>query len=282
MKENPKARVIYTNADLWFNEMVTAIRFNRQDEFKSLYRNADVLLIDDIQFLAKKERTQEEFFHTFNALVDARKQVVLTSDRYPHELDNIDDRLKSRFASGLPVSVEPPDLETRVAILLNMAESIQLPLDNDVAEFIAKRVRNNVRELKGALNRLYVSYGVSKQPVTISFVQSYLQDMLVSQESSVSIEAIMRAVAHYYKIRVDDLSSTNKARSLARPRQMAMCLVKDLTHHSYPEIGTAFSKDHTTVLYAFRKINELRIEDVEVGRDYEQLHQALKRESQGG
>jgi len=275
LASQPRARIAYIGAEQWMNQFVAAIRNNRQESFKNYYRSVDVLLIDDIHFFVKKEGTQEEFFHTFNALVDNRKQIVLTCDRFPKELDGLDDRLKSRFSWGLTVSVEPPDLETRVAILLSKAELMEFHLPEDVALFIAQRVRTNVRELEGALNTLRARVLFTREPITMELTRSTLKDMLAAYERLVTIDNIMRIVSNYYNIRVADLSSKRRSRSLARPRQVAMALAKELTEHSLPEIGRAFDKDHTTVLHACKKIRELREDDPRIREDYENLLRQL-------
>jgi chromosomal replication initiator protein len=270
-----RARIVYVGAEQWMNQFTAAIRHGRMDEFKNLYRSVDAMLIDDIHFFAHKERTQEEFFHTFNALIDGRKQIVLTSDRYPKDVDGIDDRLKSRFTWGLAVAVEPPDLETRVAILLSKADQNKVSLPKDVALFVAQRVRSNVRELEGALLRLSASSRLRGEPMSVEFARATLKDMLAAYERMVTIDNIKRTVANYYNIRVSDLNSPRRTRSLARPRQVAMALAKELTQHSLPEIGEAFGKDHTTVLHACRKIAELREGEVKYREDYENLQRQL-------
>lgn len=272
---NPRARIAYMGAEQWMNHFTAAIRHGRTEEFKNLYRSVDALLIDDIHFFAHKERTQEEFFHTFNALIDARKQIVLTSDRYPKEVDGIDDRLKSRFTWGLSVAVEPPDLETRMAILIAKAEANHVQLPKEVALFVAQRVRSNVRELEGALLRLTASSRLRGEPLTVEFARTTLKDLLAAYERMVTIDNIKRTVANYFNIRVGDLNSPRRTRSLARPRQIAMALAKELTQHSLPEIGEAFGKDHTTVLHACRKVTELREEDIKIREDYENLQRQL-------
>lgn len=272
---NPRARIAYLGAEQWMNHFTAAIRHGRTDEFKNLYRSVDALLIDDIHFFAHKERTQEEFFHTFNALIDARKQIVLTSDRYPKEIDGVDERLKSRFTWGLSVAVEPPDLETRMAILIAKAEANKVQLPKEVALFVAQRVRSNVRELEGALLRLTASSRLRGEPLTVDFARNTLKDLLAAYERLVTIDNIKRTVANYYNIRVADLNSPRRTRSLARPRQIAMALAKELTQHSLPEIGEAFGKDHTTVLHACRKVVELRDEDNKIREDYENLQRQL-------
>jgi chromosomal replication initiator protein len=272
---NPRLRIAYLGAEQWLNHMVAAIRHGRQDEFKGYYRSLDALLIDDIHFFAHKERTQEEFFHTFNALIDGRKQIVLTCDRYPKDVDGIDERLKSRFTWGLSVAVEPPELETRVAILLSKADQNRVQLPEEVAFFVAQRIRSNVRELEGALHRLSASARLRGEPLTVDFARTALRDMLAAYERMVTIDNIKRTVAAYYNIRVTDLNSPRRTRSLARPRQIAMALSKELTQHSLPEIGEAFGKDHTTVLHACRKVVALRAEDLKIREDYENLHRQL-------
>jgi chromosomal replication initiator protein len=269
------ARIVYVGAEQWFNQMVSAIRFGRQAEFKNFYRSVDALLIDDIHFLAGKEHSQEEFFHTFNALIDGHKQIVLTCDRYPRELDALDDRLKSRFTWGLSVPIEPPEFETRVAILLSKADRLGIRMPEDVAFLVAQRIRSNVRELEGALHRLNASARLTGAPITVEFARSCLKDMFASYERAITLENIKRTVAGYYNIRLTDLSSVRRTRTLARPRQVAMSLAKELTQHSYPEIGTSFGKDHTTVLHACRKVTELRRDDERLREDYEILLRML-------
>jgi len=275
LRGSQRARVMYVGAEQWMNQFTSAIRHGRMDEFKNLYRSVDALLIDDIHFFAHKERTQEEFFHTFNALIDGRKQIVLTSDRYPKDVDGIDERLKSRFTWGLAVAVEPPDLETRVAILLAKADQNKVALPKEVALFVAQRVRSNVRELEGALLRLSASSRLRGEAMTVEFARATLKDMLAAYERMVTIDNIKRTVANYYSIRVADLNSSRRTRSLARPRQIAMALAKELTQHSLPEIGEAFGRDHTTVLHACRKIAELREGEVKYREDYENLQRQL-------
>ncbi|HUP90698.1 MAG TPA: chromosomal replication initiator protein DnaA, partial [Solimonas sp.] len=275
LKTNPRAKIVYLGAEQWMNQFTVAIRHGRMDEFKQIYRSVDALLIDDIQFFAHKERTQEEFFHTFNALIDSRKQIVLTCDRYPKDVDGIDDRLKSRFTWGLSVAVEPPELETRIAILQSKAEAAKLKLPHDVATFVAQRIRSNVRELEGALSRLSASARIRGETMTVEFARSTLKDMLAHYERMVTVENIKKTVATYYNIRLADLSSPRRTRSLARPRQIAMALAKELTQHSLPEIGEQFGKDHTTVLHACRKVAELREGDIKIREDYENLQRQL-------
>ncbi|QHS10710.1 chromosomal replication initiator protein DnaA [Sinimarinibacterium sp. NLF-5-8] len=272
---NPHARIAYLGAEQWMNHFTAAIRHGKTEEFKNLYRTVDALLIDDIHFFAHKERTQEEFFHTFNVLIDARKQIVLTSDRYPKEIDGVDERLKSRFTWGLSVAVEPPDLETRMAILIAKADANGVDLPKEVALFVAQRVRSNVRELEGALLRLSASSRLKGEPLTVDFARHTLKDLLAAYERLVTIDNIKRTVAAYYNIRVNDLNSPRRTRSLARPRQIAMALAKELTQHSLPEIGESFGKDHTTVLHACRKVAELREEELKIREDYENLQRQL-------
>lgn len=275
LDKNPRARIVYVGAEQWLNQFTSAIRLGRAEEFKTHYRTADALLIDDIHFIAGKERTQEEFFHTFNALIDGKKQIVLTCDRYPKELDGLDERLKTRFAWGLSVPVESPDLETRVAILLSKAEQQGLKIKEDVAFLIARRVRSNVRELEGALNRLVASARISGSAVTVDFTSESLRDMFAVYDRAITLDNIKKEVAGYFNIRLTDLSSARRTRMLARPRQIAMSLAKELTQHSFTEIGDAFGKDHTTVLHAHRKVAELRESDVRVREDYANLLRKL-------
>ncbi|TXH05642.1 MAG: chromosomal replication initiator protein DnaA [Nevskiaceae bacterium] len=275
LAHNPRARIAYLGAEQWMNHMVMAIRHGRADEFRSFFRSVDALLIDDIQFFANKERTQEEFFHTFNALIDNRKQIVLTCDRYPKDVDGIDERLKSRFTWGLSVAVEPPELETRVAILLAKAEQAKVKLPEDVAFFVAQRIRSNVRDLEGALATLSATARLKGETLTADFARATLKDRLAAYERMVTIDNIKRTVSGYFNIRLADLSSPRRTRSLARPRQIAMALAKELTQHSLPEIGEAFGKDHTTVLHACRKVAELRQDDLKIREDYENLLRQL-------
>lgn len=274
-RNNPRAKIAYLGAEQWLNQMVAALRHGRQDEFKSFYRSVDALLIDDIQFFANKERTQEEFFHTFNALVDGHKQIVLTCDRYPKDVDGIEERLKSRFTWGLSVAVEPPELETRVAILLAKAEQSKIRMPEEVALFVAQRIRSNVRDLEGALATLSATARLKGDALTVDFARSTLKDRLAAYERMVTIENIKRTVSTYYNIRIADLNSARRTRSLARPRQIAMAMAKELTQHSLPEIGESFGKDHTTVLHACRKVAQLRTDEHKVRDDYENLLRQL-------
>lgn len=273
---NPQARIVYVRSEHFVNELITAIRHNRMDGFKSFYRTVDALLIDDIQFFANKDRSQEEFFHTFNALLESGQRLILTCDRFPKEVDGIEDRLKSRFSWGLSVAVEPPDLETRVAIMLTKAEQHGVDLPQEVAFFISQRVRSNVRDLESALHRLMATAKFSGAPITVEFAKIALQDMLAVYERQVTIANIQRTVAEYYNIRVHDLSARKRTRSIARPRQVAMALAKELTNHSLPEIGDAFGgRDHTTVLYACRKVATLRNTEGHIEEDYRNLIRTL-------
>jgi chromosomal replication initiator protein len=256
--------------------MVKALQHNAINEFKRHYRSVDALLIDDIQFFAGKERSQEEFFHTFNALLEGQQQVILTCDRYPKEVDGLEERLKSRFGWGLTVAIEPPELETRVAILMSKAQQAGAALPPEVAFFIAKRIRSNIRELEGALRRVIANAHFTARPITLDFAKEALSDLLALQEKLVTIENIQKTVAEYYKIRVADLLSKRRSRSVARPRQLAMSLAKELTSHSLPEIGDAFGgRDHTTVIHACRKIKELKETEPRIGEDYANLLRTL-------
>jgi chromosomal replication initiator protein len=256
--------------------MVKALQHNAMNDFKRYYRSVDALLIDDIQFFAGKERSQEEFFHTFNALLEKQQQVIMTCDRYPKEINGLEDRLKSRFGWGLTVAIEPPELETRAAILMNKAEQINIDLPRDVAFFIAQRIHSNVRELEGALRRVVANAHFTGKAITLDFTKEALRDLLTLHDKLVSIDNIQKTVAEYYKIRVAELLSKRRSRSIARPRQLAMALSKELTRHSLPEIGDAFGgRDHTTVLHACRKILELRDTDMRISEDYKNLLRTL-------
>ncbi|WP_409995578.1 chromosomal replication initiator protein DnaA [Ferrimonas balearica] len=276
INKKPNAKVVYMHSERFVQDMVKALQNNAIAEFKRYYRSVDALLIDDIQFFANKDRSQEEFFHTFNALLEGNHQIILTSDRYPKEIDGVEDRLKSRFGWGLTVAIEPPELETRVAILMRKAEESSIHLPDEVAFFIAKRLRSNVRELEGALNRVIANANFTGRPITIDFVREALRDLLALQEKLVTIDNIQKTVAEYYKIKVADLLSKRRSRSVARPRQVAMALAKELTNHSLPEIGDAFGgRDHTTVLHACRKIEQLREESHDIKEDYANLIRTL-------
>jgi len=272
LEHNPRAKVVYLHSERFVADMVKALQSNRINEFKKLYRSVDALLIDDIQFFAGKERSQEEFFHTFNALLEGQQQVILTCDRYPKEISGVEERLKSRFGWGLTVAVEPPELETRVAILISKAEKMGIKLDNDVAFFIGKRVRSNVRELEGVLKRVVANAQFTGKTITIEFVSEALRDLFAIQDKLVTIDNIQKTVAEFFKIRVSDLLSKRRNRSVARPRQIAMALSKELTNHSLPEIGDNFGgRDHTTVLHACKIISELRVSSAEVQESYSKL-----------
>jgi chromosomal replication initiator protein len=275
-RQNPEAKIIYLHSERFVADMVKALQLNAINDFKRFYRSVDALLIDDIQFFANKDRSQEEFFHTFNALLEGGQQMILTCDRYPKEIDGVEERLKSRFGWGLTVAVEPPDLETRVAILMKKAEQSHISLAPDAAFFIAQRIRSNVRELEGALKRVIASANFTGRPFDIELIKDSLKDLLALQDKQVSLDNIKRKVAEYYKIKVADLMSKRRNRSVARPRQVAMALAKELTQHSLPEIGDAFGgRDHTTVLHACRKIKELRDTNSDISEDYQNLLRSL-------
>lgn len=272
----PDGKVVYLHSERFVADMVKALQTNTIDNFKRFYRSVDALLIDDIQFFANKERSQEEFFHTFNALLEGNQQVILTCDRYPKEIDGVEERLKSRMGWGLTVFIEPPELETRVAILLSKAQESNIKLPDEVAFFIAKRIRSNVRELEGALKRVIANAQFTGKDITVDFVRDALRDLLAAQDKQVRIENIQKTVSEYYKIKVSDLLSKRRNRSIARPRQIAMALAKELTSRSLPEIGEAFGgKDHTTVLHACRKIKELKEEIQDINEDYANLLRIL-------
>ena len=276
LKQNPDAKVLYLHSERFVADMVKALQTNSINEFKRFYRSLNALLIDDIQFFAGKDRSQEEFFHTFNALLEGQQQIILTSDRYPKEIEGVEERLKSRFGWGLTVAVEPPELETRVAILVSKAKQSNIDLPYEVAFFIAKRIRSNVRELEGALRRVIANAHFTGKPITIEFVNDALRDLLALQDKLVTIENIQKTVADYYKVKVADLTAKRRSRSIARPRQMAMALAKELTNHSLPEIGDHFGgRDHTTVIHACRKVKELLTEAGEFAEDYKNLLRIL-------
>jgi len=275
-QRRPDARVVYVHSERFVSEMVSALQHNKINEFKNTYRSLNALLIDDIQFFANKERSQEEFFHTFNALIEGQNQVILTCDRYPKEVEGLEERLKSRFGWGLTAAIEPPELETSVAILISKAEAAGVVLPEEVAFFVAKRIRSNVRELEGALRRIVANARFTNSPITVDFAKEALRDLLNLAARTVSVEGIQKTVAEYYKIRVGDLLSPRRSRSVARPRQVAMSLAKELTTHSLPEIGDAFGgRDHTTVLHACKRIKELRDVEQRVQEDYSNLLRIL-------
>jgi chromosomal replication initiator protein len=275
-QRNPAARVAYVHSERFVSDMVRALQHNSIAEFKQTYRTLDALLIDDIQFFAGKDRSQEEFFHTFNTLLEGQQQVILTCDRYPKEVAGLEERLKSRFGWGLTVAIEPPELETCVAILMSKAQASAVALPEEVAFFIAKRIRSNVRELEGSLRRVIANSRFTGRPITLDFAKEALRDLLALQERLVTIENIQKTAAEYYKIRVADLLSKRRNRSIARPRQVAMALARELTNHSLPEIGDAFGgRDHTTVMHACERVRELRESDRRMGEDYLNLLRIL-------
>jgi chromosomal replication initiator protein len=276
MSRDTSARVAYVHSERFVSEMVRALQHNRINDFKSSYRSLHALLIDDIQFFAGKEHSQEEFFHTFNALLEGQHQVILTCDRYPREVDGLEERLKSRFGWGLTVAIEPPELETSVAILIGKAQAVGVELPEEVAFFIAKRIRSNVRELEGALRRVIANSRFTGHPITLEFTKEALRDLLSLQARLITVENIQKTVADYYKVRVADLLSKRRSRSVARPRQVAMALAKELTTHSLPEIGDAFGgRDHTTVMHACKRIKELRDLEQHIQEDYSNLLRTL-------
>ncbi len=276
LRRNSNAKIVYLHSERFVADMVKALQLNAINDFKRFYRSVDALLIDDIQFFAGKDRSQEEFFHTFNALLEGNQQIILTCDRYPKVINNLEERLKSRFGWGLTVEVEPPELETRAAIILKKASEIGIDVPQESAFFIAQRIRSNVRELEGALKRVIANAQFTNRPVSIELIKEALKDLLALQDKQVSITNIQRVVGEYYKVKVSDMHSKRRSRSVARPRQMAMCLAKELTNHSLPEIGDAFGgRDHTTVLHACRKIKELCDADTDMQQDFKNLQRLL-------
>jgi len=276
VERKPDAKVVYLHSETFVATMVTALQLNAINEFKRYYRSVDALLIDDIQFFAGKERSQEEFFHTFNALLEGGQQIILTSDKYHKEINGLEERLKSRFGWGLSVAVEPPELETRAAILINKAEQSNVELPADAAMFIAQRLRSHVRELEGALKKVIVHARFVGRPIDLELVKEALKDLFALHDKLVTIDNIQRSVAEYYKIKMSDMISKRRNRSVARPRQMAMCLSKELTNHSLPEIGDAFGgRDHTTVLHACKQVKNLRSTSLDFSEDYNNLLRAL-------
>ena len=276
LARKPDARIAYVHSERFVSDMVKALQHNQMNDFKAAYRSLDALLIDDIQFFANKDRSQEEFFHTFNALLEGQQQVILTCDRYPKEVAGLEERLKSRFGWGLTVAIEPPELETCAAILISKGEAAGVTLSQDVALFIAKRIRSNVRELEGALRRVIANSRFTGQPITVDFTKDALKDLLSLQARLITIENIQKTVAHYFRCPLSDLLSESRSRSIARPRQVAMALAKELTSHSLPEIGEAFGgRDHTTVLHACRRIKELRQTEQRIAEDYSNLLRTL-------
>ncbi len=276
LRRKPDARVMYLHSQRFVQDMVKALQTGTMQDFMQFYRSVDALLIDDIQFFAKKLRSQEEFFHLFNALLEKGQQMILTSDKYPREIDGLEDRLKSRFVWGLTVEVEAPELETRVAILMKKAEAEGVPLDQEVAFFIAERIRSNVRELEGALRRVIANARFTGSRISIEQVKRALRDLFAIQDRQISIDNIQKTTAEYYNIKISDLLSKRRSRTIARPRQVAMAIAKELTNHSLPEIGDAFGgRDHTTVLHACRKIAELRATSADISEDYRNLSRLL-------
>jgi chromosomal replication initiator protein len=276
IESQPNAQVAYVHSERFVGDMVKALQHNTISDFKRAYRSLDALLIDDIQFFAGKQQSQEEFFHTFNALLEGQRQIVLTCDRYPKEVSGLEERLKSRFGWGLTVAIEPPELETSAAILMSKAAAEDIDLPEEVAFFIAQRIRSNVRELEGALRRVMANSAFTGQPITLEFAKDALRDLLAVQVRLVTIENIQKTVARHFKIRVADLLSKSRSRSITRPRQISMSLAKELTSHSLPEIGDAFGgRDHTTVLHACRRIKSLRETDLRIGEDYQNLLRTL-------
>tara|TARA_B110000285_G_C15114807_1_gene613424 strand:- start:687 stop:1892 length:1206 start_codon:yes stop_codon:yes gene_type:complete len=275
-RQKPNAKIVYLHSERFVADMVKALQLNAINDFKRFYRSVDALLIDDMQFFAGKERSQEEFFHTFNALLEGGKQMILTCDRYPKEIDGLEERLKSRFGWGLTVSVEPPELETRVAILMKKATQAKVALPAEAAFFIAQRVRSNVRELEGALKKVIASAHFTGSPINVDLIRESLKDLLAIQDRLVTIDNIQRVVSEYYKLKMSELLSKRRSRSIARPRQIAMALAKTLTNHSLPEIGEAFGgRDHTTVMHACRKIKELQEESRDMKDDMRHLLRTL-------
>jgi len=276
LQKNPNAKITYIHSERFVGNMVKALQHNAMDEFKQHYRSLDAILVDDIQFFAGKERSQEEFFHTFNALLEEGRQIILTCDRYPKEVEGLEERLRSRFGWGLPVCIEPPELETRVAILQKKAEEAGIDLPSEVAFFIGKRIRSNIRELEGAFRRVLATANFTGTSITLDFAKEALRDLIALQDRTITIDNIQKTVAEYYKIRTSDLLSNRRSRSITRPRQLAMALSKELTNHSLPEIGAAFGgRDHTTVLHGCRKIAELRESDNRINEDYKNMNRIL-------
>ena len=278
LEAKPNARIVYLHSERFVGEMVKALQRNNINNFKRFYRSLDAMLIDDIQFFAGKERSQEEFFHTFNALLEGQQQIIITCDKYPKEIDGLEDRLKSRFGWGLTTSVELPELETRVAILQSKAELAGVNLPSEVAFFIAKKIRSNVRELEGALSRVIANARFTNKNITLDFAQDALKDLLALQDKLITIDYIQKTVAEYFQVRMADLLSKRRNRSIARPRQIAMALAKEHTNFSYPEIGDAFGgRDHTTVLHACKKVKELIQSDIKIEHDFRNLDRTLRK-----
>ncbi len=276
LKQDPKKKIAYVHSEKFVSDMVKSLQLGAINEFKQHYRSLDALLIDDIQFFAKKEQSQEELFHTFNSLLEKGSQMILTCDKYPKEIEGLEDRLKSRLGWGLPVVIEPPELETRVAILLSKAKTMKHELNEESAFFIAQKVRSNVRELEGALKRVIANSNFTGKQISIDLIKDSLKDLLAIQARQVSVENIQKTTAEYYNIKMSDILSKRRSRSVARPRQMAMFLAKELTNYSLPEIGESFGgRDHTTVIHACKKINELRATNLDIEEDYRKLLRVL-------
>ena len=276
IRKDPSKKIAYVHSEKFVSDMVKSLQLGAINEFKQYYRSLDALLIDDIQFFAKKEQSQEELFHTFNSLLEKGSQMILTCDRYPKEIDGLEDRLKSRLGWGLPVVIEPPELETRVAILLTKAQSMNHELEEESAFFIAQKVRSNVRELEGALKRVMANSNFTGRPISVDLIKDSLKDLLAIQARQVSVENIQKTTAEYYNIKMSDILSKRRSRSVARPRQMAMFLAKELTNYSLPEIGESFGgRDHTTVIHACKKITELRTFNLDIEEDYRKLLRVL-------
>jgi len=276
LKREPFKHVVYLHSEKFVQEMVTALRTNKMEEFKGFYRSVDALLLDDIQFFANKERSQEEFFHTFNSLFEYKKQVVLTSDKYPKEITGLEERIKSRLVWGMNVMIDPPDLETRMAILHKKAGLVNESIPDDVAYFLAKNVYSNVRELEGSLRRLIATAHLKREEINLSFAKETFKDLISLQERLITIEQIQKTVANYYKIRVADLLSAKRDRKITLPRHVAMMVAKELTNHSLPSIGDAFGgRDHTTVLHACKKISDLKLKSSSLEQDYQNIVHSL-------
>jgi len=276
IKKSGGKRILYIRSELFVRDMINSLQQHTINKFKDFYQSLDVLLMDDIQFLAGKDRSQEEFFHSLNYLLEGKSQVVVTCDRYPKEIDQLEDRLKSRFGSGLTVALEPPDFETRVGILKTKSKLSGFNLDEDAAYFIAKLIKSNVRELEGALNNVYALSRLTNSPININLAKKALRDLISVQNRVISLDNIQHVVAKYFNITINDLISKSRSRSIVRPRQIAMSLTKELTNKSLPEIGNGFGgRDHTTVIHACKKVSELRNIDTKVSEDYRNLHRLL-------
>ena len=276
LKQDKEKKVVYLHSEKFVQNMVTAMRTNKIEEFKEFYRSVDALLLDDIQFFANKEKSQEEFFHTFNALFEYKKQVVLASDKYPKEITGLEERIKSRLVWGMSVTIDPPDLETRVAILHEKAEAVEQKIPDDVAYYLAKNVYSNVRELEGSLRRVLATAHFKRAPVTLAFTKETLKDLISLQERLMTIEQIQKTVAAYYNVRVSDLLSAKRDRKITLPRHIAMSIAKQLTSHSLPTIGDAFGgRDHTTVLHACKKVKALKLSSATVDQDCQNILHTL-------